>query len=341
MISPADKSVLEKIRHDTKQILNRALEEYRAVLLIGYPSYKNPGDALIWLGTEQYLDEIGVEIVYRADIGRFDQKYIDEKFPGLPILLTGGGNFGDIWPVFQDFRESVVCQNFERLIIQLPQSIQFKNHARQEKSRAVFAKHSNLVLMFRESASFNRAKQAFPEANCVLCPDMAFGASLVQDINEPREGRIALLREDRESAGRLEVDQRLFKVIDWHFNAVSNFYWLILRTGLIAYKRIPGVRRMVSKAALDEIYSQMSTINLKNALRILSTASFLLTDRLHAHVLACLLGIHHLIVDNSYGKISSIYYEYSGQFSTGKFLVNQLEIEKEIYIQIQKIQPDV
>ncbi len=340
MISRNDQTVLEKIRRETKEILNRALGGYREVLLIGYPSYKNPGDALIWLGTEQYLNEIGVKINYRTDIGRFDQRYIDDKFPGIPILLTGGGNFGDLWPVFQDFRESVVRQNSERLIIQLPQSIQFTDHARQQKSRAVFAKHENLILMFRESASLKRAKKAFPEVDCILCPDMAFGYSLSADLSEPHEGRIALLREDRERARQIDVDGRLFIMHDWHFNIISNFIWLILRGGLITYKRVPGVKRIVTKQILAHIYSQMSSLNLKNAIKNLSPADYIVTDRLHAHILACLMGIRHLIIDNSYGKISSLYNEYSGQFSTGKIVFDQLEFEKEIDGQIQRLQSD-
>jgi exopolysaccharide biosynthesis predicted pyruvyltransferase EpsI len=336
MISPIDASVLDAIRNNSKKILRQALGGNNAILLIGYPSYKNPGDALIWLGAEQYLHEIGIEIMYRTDIGRFDQKYIDVNFPGIPILLTGGGNFGDLWPVFQDFRESIVFQNPERLIIQLPQSIQFKDFARQEKSRAVFASHSNLILMFRESASLRRAKLAFPEVDCVLCPDMAFGHILTAGSSSTPGTSIALLREDREKSREIYVDQTMFKVNDWHFSLLSNVIWLMLRSVLIIYKRIPGVKLIVSKKVVNSIYARMSSINLKNAIKILSPASYIVTDRLHAHVLACLMGIRHVIMDNSYGKISSMYVEYSGLFSSSKLVSNQIEFNEQINGLIQE-----
>jgi exopolysaccharide biosynthesis predicted pyruvyltransferase EpsI len=43
--------------------------------------------------------------------------------PDDPILLHGGGNFGDVWPGFQRFREQVIRESPNRRIIQLPQTI--------------------------------------------------------------------------------------------------------------------------------------------------------------------------------------------------------------------------
>lgn len=43
------------------------------------------------------------------------------------------------------------------------------------------------------------------------------------------------------------------------------------------------------------------------------------TDRLHAHVLAGLMGVPHIVVDNSYGKVAAIHGEYTHGFLEGVF----------------------
>ena len=40
---------------------------------------------------------------------------------------------------------------------------------------------------------------------------------------------------------------------------------------------------------------------------MLSKGRAVITDRLHAHILCVLLGIPHVVLDNSYGKVRSFY----------------------------------
>jgi len=57
-------------------------------------------------------------------------------------------------------------------------------------------------------------------------------------------------------------------------------------------------------------------MNVCSALNQFGRAKVVATNRLHAHILATLLGIPHVVTDNSYGKISALYNDYSGQFET-------------------------
>jgi pyruvyl transferase EpsO len=61
-------------------------------------------------------------------------------------------------------------------------------------------------------------------------------------------------------------------------------------------------------------------------------ARVIVVDRLHAHVLAVLLGTPHVVMDNNYRKISAIYEEYSGEFSTAHYATDiasaRLEAER-------------
>ena len=64
----------------------------------------------------------------------------------------------------------------------------------------------------------------------------------------------------------------------------------------------------------------MLDTNLASAVDIFAGAELVITDRLHAHVLANLMGIPSIVLDNNYGKVSSIFNDYSGEFSTARFV---------------------
>ena len=48
---------------------------------------------------------------------------------GGTILLHGGGNFGDLWPIYQRFREHVIAAFPDHRIVQLPQTVHFRDAA--------------------------------------------------------------------------------------------------------------------------------------------------------------------------------------------------------------------
>ena len=54
-------------------------------------------------------------------------------------------------------------------------------------------------------------------------------------------------------------------------------------------------------------------------------ASVALVDRLHAHVLAGLLGIEHVVLDNSYGKVGAVHDAYTHGFRTAHFASDEDE----------------
>jgi pyruvyl transferase EpsO len=55
----------------------------------------------------------------------------------------------------------------------------------------------------------------------------------------------------------------------------------------------------------DLLFEHLATNRLTRGLNLLSSASFVITDRLHCHILCVLLGIPHIAFDNSYGKLST------------------------------------
>ena len=74
----------------------------------------------------------------------------------------------------------------------------------------------------------------------------------------------------------------------------------------------------------------MAQSNLRAANMLLSRGRIVVTDRLHAHVMCVLLGIPHVLLDNSYGKVSSVYRSYTHRFETVHFASSGAEVAARI-----------
>jgi pyruvyl transferase EpsO len=73
-----------------------------------------------------------------------------------------------------------------------------------------------------------------------------------------------------------------------------------------AWRRFPWTVGLTRSFAfrLRERYARE---RLAYGLGLLSRGSLVITDRLHAHVLCCLLGVRHLLFDSLDGKVAALY----------------------------------
>lgn len=287
-----------------KDVIGKLLPYGTKYALLDFPDYENVGDSAIWLGGVKLISQLtGNMPTYVCKLERFDAAELRKALPSGPILLQGGGNFGDIWPWFQDFREMIIDQFKDRLIIQLPQTISFKDQLAIDRSAKIIAQHSNFHLLVRDQPSFEFAKKHF-QCPVELVPDMAFGLGAIKRPLVASTDVFMLLREDAE---RAEYDHSLLKAIpnstsaDWldepkHFSSVAKYIAGFKSVCLGAMSR--DERRII-------YYQQLATGRLNRGLKMLSSGQHVITDRLHAHILSTLLDIPHVALDNNYGKISS------------------------------------
>ena len=85
----------EKIS-ELRQIINQQLLPLvdSNYVYLELPYYENIGDTLIWEGTLQFLKQTKHKCLYSASL----TTYYNHNIPkDTPILLQGGGNFGDLW----------------------------------------------------------------------------------------------------------------------------------------------------------------------------------------------------------------------------------------------------
>ncbi len=148
------------------------------------PRYPNLGDHLIWLGSVLYLTTVKqCAVNYTADLLDFDAAALAQQLPEGPIFLLGGGNFGDLWPHHQAFRERIIAQYPDRPIVILPQTLYFQRPKALAKARRVLNAHPNLTLFVRDRTSYDIACQAFENCRVLLSPDAAFHLTPLADFD--------------------------------------------------------------------------------------------------------------------------------------------------------------
>ncbi len=278
--------------------------------LLDFPNHANVGDSAIWVGEALYFrDHRGRDPRYVASIDAFSEARLRTSVPEGPIFIHGGGNFGDLWPRHQEFREHLLERFRDRPIIQLPQTIHFDDPARAAGAAKAIARHGNFRLFVRDQPSYDFAAAHF-DCEVTLCPDMAVFIGAL-DRGAPEVDVLYLLRTDRERAVRGAATRKGYssRVADWLVESRPSLETRKLRRVLRELRR--GQRdRLVLRAAS---YQTAARARVLRGCRLLSSGRVVITDRLHAHLLCLLAGIPHAVLDNSYGKLGAFLDRWTGE----------------------------
>lgn len=279
--------------------------------LLDVPDHGNVGDSAIWVGEVTWLQKnLGYGPAIISD-HRDPLKEVNRELGGKTILLHGGGNFGDIWAANNDFREAIIAGNGGSTIIQMPQSIHYDDSAGIATTSRNLKAAKALRLLVRDHESYALATEAF-DCEVTLCPDMAFALGPLQRIGTPDLEVLLLMRTDKEAVGHASQDWPIgWKQDDWLEDA-PNLYRDVLRESRIKAVMSLSLVGMSRTARRSYYYNQLANRRLARGLLQLSRARFVITDRLHVHILSTLMGIPHCFLDNHYGKIA----RFSAAFST-------------------------
>jgi exopolysaccharide biosynthesis predicted pyruvyltransferase EpsI len=313
--------VLDQIQHETMAVLSELLVRGQRVALVDFPNHENSGDALIFLGQLRYLERLGVRVDYVADGSRYNPVHLRTLVPTGPILIQGGGNFGDRWKYMQALRERVITDFPDRQIIQLPQGIDFQEGPGLNQAQAVLNAHPDLTLLIRDHAGEKRARELFPNANVFYCPDMAFGFGRVTD-GHGRLDAVVLRRNDSESlegTERFEMRSAESHIdLDWGLTGPRKVIDRMLHIPGAVTKRFPALAIPLHPLQ-RRVYSAIARNNVRHAVTILSKGRLVVTNRLHATVLAALMDKPVVAMDNANGKISAIIGDYLGRMPGVQF----------------------
>jgi pyruvyl transferase EpsO len=321
----------------------KVLERVRAAIgnrpvtaMVDFPNYPNVGDTAIYLGQLACLRALGIAVPkFICDFRSYDRGALTEAAGDGLILLTGGGSFGDLWETGQSVREDIIagCRN---PIVQLSQTLHFENTGRADQMRALLAGHGEVTVLCRDDRSLEVARSL--GAKCELCPDMAFALGSIERTVRPSARILWLARNDKESAHPPPGDAAA-KVTDWDENATSRVARLNrqLTDAAIRKPRHLG-RALLSRRAWREVlprrmwrsltirtYEPLARQRLERGVRKLCEGEVVITDRLHGHILCMLLSIPHVVLDNSYGKLSSFHREWTAGVDGVRFAGSAVE----------------
>ncbi|MGA9873363.1 MAG: polysaccharide pyruvyl transferase family protein [Rhodococcus sp. (in: high G+C Gram-positive bacteria)] len=312
-------SALGSIRRQTLDVMRRHTSPGDRIAVLDFPIHHNAGDSLIFAGQDQYFDTLDVHVDYRSDLLTHDDALLRERVGDRTIFWGGGGNFGDRWPVHQEFRERIAARFPDNKIVGLPQSIDYANSDAVAKTAEIYARHPNLTLLLREQRSYDFALANFPANKIEFCPDMAFGANISAIAGGEAVDVVKLLRMDSEQLdhGTVDIDYSTAQY-DWGLRGKDLAVWnAITLPTRVAYNFPRAIRPLYP--AIARSYPCAISLNLGAAQRILSQGSVVLTDRLHAAVLAGMMGKRVVAMDNANKKVSGTYDAYLHRFDNVRF----------------------
>src|SRR5689334_6169324 len=182
--------------------------------LVGFPNHQNVGDSAIWVGEDRYLKQRGIAVNYVCDAHTYARRRMAASLGDGVILMHGGGNLGDVWPEHQHLRERVIADFPHNVIIQLPQTIYFRDRANLDRAGAVLNRHPNLTILARDLRSLQIARKHFA-ANSILCPDMALALGALARSSAPSCDVFWLRRTDCEAADYVLPADDNVRIADW------------------------------------------------------------------------------------------------------------------------------
>jgi pyruvyl transferase EpsO len=267
----------------------------RSVNFADIPVHGNIGDLLIMQGTFRFMEKNRIPCRLSAAYFNYSPSWLGKD---EVLLLQGGGNLGDLYPGPQLFRERCVERSKDNRIIILPQTIHFSDEKNQRKCEKIFSKHPDLHICVRDISSYNQALRM--TSNVYLLPDMAHHLWPLHRTAPITGKHLGIFRVDGESAGT--VNHVCDYKTDWP-RLVGRGRARLIRTGhqLSEAFHQTGLDRL-TVAGQSEIWQRYSDTLVNEAVRLFSSYKKITTDRLHGHILACVMNIENTVLDNSYGK---------------------------------------
>lgn len=280
----------------------------KKVVLVDAPYYHNIGDVLIWQGIVDFLKDNGIKLLSTSSCDTFTFPKLSKD---VTILLTGGGNFGDLYRWAQNMRLNVIEKYPENRIVMFPQSVWYEDKSLIEEDVKKMSAHHDLHFCARDNYSYDFFKRYFPKIDVRLVPDMAFyiNDNILSRYRRKEKDRILFLRRiDNElTSSTPHIQEENIAVRDWPtLENKPKKITSIKRNCDRVERRISKRFRLPFYKVIDG-YAQIGVREsfVKLGCEFLSQYKEIITTRLHAMILGILLHKPIKIIDNSTGKLTA------------------------------------
>jgi pyruvyl transferase EpsO len=314
-----------------EKVLDALKEELRAVaqvlsgstdlVYVDYPVHDNVGDQLINLGTEIFFAEHGLNVKARLSINdlcwtdlpdgrpvvpRVTFRALDKLLQGNTYLVChGGGNFGTLYQKYNAFRLYLLSRYPSTRIVVLPQTVHFEDELAERHTLEAFRRHGNAFVFARDSTSLESLRSAGVPSR--LSPDMAHAlwrSAYFSLLCPEGTGHLVLARRDKERRLSLPNVSGPGSIgwVDWS-DFSENWESEFVRVFSAVQRRNPFLPR--TSGILQIGWYRYRDFLVRRAIAKFGQVRTVYTDRLHAVVLAALLGKETFFTDNSYGKLGN------------------------------------
>lgn len=282
----------------------------KRVIIPDAPYYCNIGDILIWQGMIDYLKHAGCELLHVSDRHTFSFPVIDRD---VTILLTGGGNFGDLWRIHHTDRLKIIARYPDNRIVMCPQSVWYTDKNLIRTDSDAFAMHTDLHLCARDRWSYEFMKKHFGRNHTYLVPDMAFCIAdhrLAPFRGNKKTNRYIFVRRNdkelRESTPASLHDPS--SIGDWPTLEHTPRHFFLFRKAFATSGKLRN--NYLCSSVFNGGVDYLASILIRRAIfktgcRFLAPYSGVVTTRLHAMILAVLLHKPVKYIDNTTGKLSA------------------------------------
>lgn len=261
----------------------------KAVYLVFTPEHGNLGDQAICLATERMLRQLNINYI-EISIGQIESLYASGNLNvmnGFPILISGGGNMGSLYPWFETLYKKIVEDNPLSNIVIMPNTVYYDqtdlSKQEFEKSKLTFNRRDNVLVCVRENVSYEFLKGQFN--NLMLCPDMVLSLNASAEKTD-RKGCILCLRSDRECLLDEEEKKHIYDQVTKEFKSC------VIKTDMYS-ERI--------------ILREQRETEVEKKLALFRRAELVITDRLHAMLFCVITGTPCIVVNSKSPKMKGCF----------------------------------
>lgn len=261
------------------------------ILYLDAPDYGNLGDQAIALAINKFAEEHFSDFdFYELSYAEYPnyEKFILENITEKDIIfLTGGGNMGNYYRLYEAVRRRIIAKFPKNLIVVFPQTIDYSQNIfgklSSKKSSKVYSKHSKMILCAREQKSFEIMKDLYGKNTVLLCADVVLTLK-PYDFGLERTGLATCLRNDIERALSEEQHEDIIKCLS--------------KYGTVA-ELTTTYNGKIDKSNREEIIIER--------LREFSKNKLVVTDRLHGMIFCAITNTPCVAFDNTNKKIKGVY----------------------------------
>jgi len=286
--------------------------------LVDWPNYANPGDSAIWLGAVKVMkNATGRDPSYVCASDHYDPEDLKKNCPNGPIVIIGGGQFGDVWEGHQLFRLNLMRDFPGRRIIQLPQSIKFHSMDKAAATRDAIVNHGNFHVLVRDTASKAFCDQHLG-TTAILAPDCAFSIGPI-DVPPAKPGRFVFLRRLDKEAGTTDYADLLAA------NPITDDWILPSKTIPAGVKLSARIKAMIGGGSNAQArrfikYNIYAQWRLDQGIKFLQSGVAVFTDRLHGMIVSTLIDRPVVVFDNNNGKVAGYYKAWLSDLKTARIV---------------------